>query len=157
MALKVGVKEIAAGVYHKSRPFQYDLDQLYPQQTGFAIPSAAFKTESNIIGFRIIAGQGRAVGIDRQAEPGIHLGRLRVPQLLEILVCPACKADLDLVPLAEGTRSMLVDRYREKFRDEEPVVTDGLYCASCGRVYPIVSDIPVMLVDEALPAGARAS
>jgi uncharacterized protein YbaR (Trm112 family) len=76
------------------------------------------------------------------------------PQLLEILVCPACKADLDLVPLAEGTRSMLVDRYREKFRDEEPVVAEGLRCTACRRTYPIVSDIPVMLIDEALPAEA---
>ena len=74
------------------------------------------------------------------------------PQLLEILVCPACKADLDLVPLAEATRSMLVERYREKFRDEVPEVHEGLRCTSCGKVYPIVSDIPVMLVDEALPA-----
>jgi len=76
------------------------------------------------------------------------------PQLLEILVCPACKADLDLVPLPEATRSMLVDRYREKFRDEVPVVAEGLRCTVCRRTYPIVSDIPVMLIDEALPAEA---
>ena len=73
------------------------------------------------------------------------------PQLLEILVCPACKADLDLVPLPAETCSMLVDRYREKFRDELPVVREGLRCTTCARVYPIVSDIPVMLIDEALP------
>jgi uncharacterized protein YbaR (Trm112 family) len=30
------------------------------------------------------------------------------------------------------------------------VVEQGLKCVKCGRVYPIVSDIPVMLVDEAL-------
>jgi len=50
----------------------------------------------------------------------------------------------------------LVEKYREKLKDEEPVVSEGLHCAACGRVYAIVSDIPVMLVDEALPADARA-
>jgi uncharacterized protein YbaR (Trm112 family) len=74
------------------------------------------------------------------------------PQLLEILVCPTCKADVELMPLAPGTCAMLVERYREKFRDEVPEVHEGLRCTSCRKVYPIVSDIPVMLVDEALPA-----
>ena len=74
------------------------------------------------------------------------------PQLLEILVCPACKADLEPVPMPPETCAMLVERYREKFRDETPRVEDGLRCSACRRVYPIVSDIPVMLVDEALPA-----
>ena len=46
----------------------------------------------------------------------------------------------------------LVDKYREKLKDEEPVVKEGLACSVCGRIYAIVSDIPVMLVDEALPA-----
>ena len=32
---------------------------------------------------------------------------------------------------------------------KEPVVEQGLQCVKCGRIYPIVSDIPVMLVDEA--------
>jgi len=72
------------------------------------------------------------------------------PQLLEILVCPACKAELELKPLPAETCSMLVDRYRDKFRDETPEVHEGLKCMSCHRTYPIVSDIPVMLVDEAL-------
>ena len=75
------------------------------------------------------------------------------PQLLEILVCPACKTDLELVPLTGETAAMLVARYREKFRDEEPVVQEGLRCTQCRRTYPVVSDIPVMLVDEALPVG----
>ncbi len=74
------------------------------------------------------------------------------PQLLEILVCPACKADVELVALPAATCAMLVERYREKFRDETPEVSEGLACTACRRVYPIVSDIPVMLVDEALPA-----
>jgi uncharacterized protein YbaR (Trm112 family) len=48
------------------------------------------------------------------------------PALLEILVCPECKAPVRLVK--EGT---------------------GLRCDKCRRVYPIKDDIPVMLVDEA--------
>lgn len=47
-------------------------------------------------------------------------------ELLEILVCPLCKAP---VHLTTGN--------------------DGLKCEKCKRVYPIKDDIPVMLVDEA--------
>jgi uncharacterized protein YbaR (Trm112 family) len=47
-------------------------------------------------------------------------------ELLEILVCPLCKAALELK------------------QDE-----NGLKCVQCKRVYPIRDDIPVMLIDEA--------
>lgn len=47
-------------------------------------------------------------------------------ELLEILVCPVCKAVVNLK--ADGS---------------------GLKCVQCHRVYPIRDDIPVMLVDEA--------
>ena len=46
--------------------------------------------------------------------------------LLEILVCPACKLALD---------------YREK--------PESLKCRQCYRVYAVKDDIPIMLVDEA--------
>jgi uncharacterized protein len=46
--------------------------------------------------------------------------------LLDILVCPLCKAELEMKP--NGT---------------------GLKCVQCKRVYPIREDIPVMLIDEA--------
>jgi uncharacterized protein len=46
--------------------------------------------------------------------------------LLEILACPACKANVELN--ADG---------------------NSLKCVQCHRVYPIRDDIPVMLVDEA--------
>ncbi len=48
------------------------------------------------------------------------------PQLLEILVCPACKAPVR--PIKDGL---------------------ALKCEKCRRVYPVRDDIPVMLVDEA--------
>ncbi len=47
-------------------------------------------------------------------------------ELLDILVCPACKAPLQLVNDGQG-----------------------LKCAQCKRVYAIKDDIPNMLVDEA--------
>ncbi len=47
-------------------------------------------------------------------------------ELLDILACPACKAEVKLT------------------LDEK-----GLKCVSCHRVYPIRDDIPVMLIDEA--------
>jgi uncharacterized protein len=72
------------------------------------------------------------------------------PELLEILVCPICKEDVRKVEISEAKRAEIRDRYREKFRGEEPVVEEGLRCVKCSRIYPIVSDIPVMLVEEAI-------
>lgn len=75
-------------------------------------------------------------------------------ELLEILVCPKTKGSLELIELPEETREALVEKYREHFRDEEPVVREALYCEESKLVYPIVSDIPIMLIDEALPASS---
>lgn len=47
-------------------------------------------------------------------------------KLLDILVCPICKAPVTL--LADGS---------------------GLKCGTCRRVYPVRDDIPVMLPEEA--------
>lgn len=71
------------------------------------------------------------------------------PKLLEILVCPVDKTPLEIVELPEEIRRRLVERYREQFKDEEPVVEIGL-ASPAGRVYPVVSGIPVMLVEDAL-------
>ena len=74
-------------------------------------------------------------------------------ELLEILACPICKEEVKLISLSDKRRGSVRDKYREKFRGEEPVVEQGLQCVKCHRVYPIVSDIPVMLVDEAFEDG----
>lgn len=50
------------------------------------------------------------------------------PELLEILACPKCKGDIYLTP-------------------EE----DGLICDKCRLKYEIKDDIPIMLIDEAIP------
>ena len=49
-------------------------------------------------------------------------------KLLDILVCPKCKGDLEL-----STNE------------------DSLSCKACSLKYPIRDNIPVMLIDEALP------
>ncbi len=48
------------------------------------------------------------------------------PALLEILVCPQCRATLAVEEQAEE-----------------------LVCTTCALAYPVRRDIPVMLVDEA--------
>ena len=48
------------------------------------------------------------------------------PKLLEILACPLCKTEVRLAP--DG---------------------GGLVCGTCRRRYPIVDDIPIMLIEEA--------
>ena len=79
------------------------------------------------------------------------------PELLEILVCPKSHGSLELVKLPSEVAAMLVEKYREHFRDEEPVVEQGLLCAESQLLYPVVSDIPIMLEDEALAASVLGS
>lgn len=49
-------------------------------------------------------------------------------ELLDILACPKCKGDIFLNKAG-----------------------DGLICKSCRLLYQIKDDIPIMLIDEALP------
>ena len=50
------------------------------------------------------------------------------PELLQILVCPKCKGELE---------------YR--------VSPEALICRACRLVYPVEDGIPIMLIDEAKP------
>jgi uncharacterized protein YbaR (Trm112 family) len=50
------------------------------------------------------------------------------PELLAIIVCPACRADLEVTAAGEETE---------------------LVCTDCGLAYPVRDGIPVLLVDEA--------
>ena len=55
-------------------------------------------------------------------------------ELLNILCCPKCKGDI-------------------KFNEAQ----DGLVCLACGLLYPIKDDIPIMLIEEAIPLNPAAS
>lgn len=50
------------------------------------------------------------------------------PDLLTILACPKCKGELTLLGAGEG-----------------------LACPPCAVVYPVRDDIPIMLLEEAVP------
>jgi len=71
------------------------------------------------------------------------------PKLLEILVCPVDRTPLKMIDLPPAISARLVEHFQDQFKDEVPVVEQGLL-SPAGRVYPIVSDIPVMLAEEAL-------
>ena len=79
------------------------------------------------------------------------------PELLEILICPKSHGELEVVDLPADVRQTLVEKYREHFRDEEPVAEQGLYCRESQLIYPVISDIPIMLEDEALAASVLES
>jgi uncharacterized protein len=60
-------------------------------------------------------------------------------KLLDVLVCPACKGPLIQVRWQAGTEPAP--------GGETPLL--ALDCPSCQLRYPIVDEIPVMLVDQA--------
>lgn len=74
------------------------------------------------------------------------------PEALQFLRCPESGGELEIVPLPADVARALVDKYREHFRDETPVAEEGLLCRRSGRLYPVISDIPLLLKDESLPA-----
>ena len=50
-------------------------------------------------------------------------------ELLEKLACPKCKSGVKLTQAG-----------------------DGLLCEQCKLIYPIRNDIPIMMIEEAIPA-----
>lgn len=63
----------------------------------------------------------------RESDKGGRMALNR--ELLHILACPKCKGSLELLGAEEG-----------------------LKCAACAVIYPIRDEIPVMLIEEAVPA-----
>ena len=56
------------------------------------------------------------------------------PELMEILLCPACKGKVEL-------------------KDDG----NALKCVECGRIYPVRDDIPVMIIEESYREGEQPS
>jgi uncharacterized protein len=57
-------------------------------------------------------------------------------EFLEIVVCPKCKGDLEYRHTAEAK-------------------DDALICNACALLYPIVDDIPNLIIEEAKPLQAQ--
>jgi hypothetical protein len=62
----------------------------------------------------------------QQAPPAPSIPWTLDAELRAILVCPACRGELSDVP-------------------------EGLHCAACALLYPVVDDIPQLIPEEAKP------
>ena len=76
------------------------------------------------------------------------------PELLEILVCPKTKGALELVELPAEVRDSWWRSTASTSATRSRWSSRRSTAPSPQLVYPIVSDIPIMLIDEALPASA---
>src|SRR5437667_10945713 len=91
----------------------------------------------------VSANAGAAAPVQRLAEAGwstfihamLHSAAMAIDaELLAILACPICKVEVKTVPLSEVRRTAVRDKFRDKFRGEEPVVEEGLHCSKCRRI-----------------------
>jgi uncharacterized protein len=90
-----------------------------------------FTTVSLAYGRTFIFPGDRHLSTFENIQAYVHCGNISPamavnPELLKILVCPLCKAPVNLTENGQG-----------------------LKCTQCSRVYPIRDDIPVMLISEA--------
>jgi uncharacterized protein YbaR (Trm112 family) len=76
-------------------------------------------------------------------------------ELLEILVCPDDKTPVRLADAQElAALNARIREGRVKNRGGQPVsaeIKEGLIRADGKYLYPVDNDIPVMLIDEAIP------
>lgn len=56
---------------------------------------------------------------------------MNTAELLKIIACPVCHGDLEAFEKCEEL--------------------EGLYCRHCDSVYPVEENIPILLVDRAIP------
>jgi uncharacterized protein YbaR (Trm112 family) len=82
-------------------------------------------------------------------------------ELLEILCCPETKQDLSLLPVPVIAKiNQRIKGGTVKNRSGQTVreaIGGGLLRADRKYLYPIREDIPIMLIDEAIPCEAFAS
>jgi hypothetical protein len=80
---------------------------------------------------KMIIAAGRC-NVNRFLTNGIvgvqSTGMSVAPDLLDLLTCPRCRGPLRLTPAG-----------------------DGLVCSRCCVAYPVTDDIPVMIIEEAVP------
>jgi hypothetical protein len=69
-------------------------------------------------------GAGLVIAAWRKLRGVVFVEKMLDKELIDILACPACKADVEL----KGNK---------------------IVCKKCGRKYPVREGIPVMLIDEA--------
>jgi uncharacterized protein len=110
----------------------------FAETNGFVSQFHIRGESSTLSSFRNLPRLRLSLASYRKTSPSANLfsapattGKLRIlmpisQELLEILVCPVCKAKVVLKE--DGS---------------------GLKCVECHRVYPVRDDIPVMLVDQA--------
>ncbi|TVP76838.1 MAG: hypothetical protein EA352_04920 [Gemmatimonadales bacterium] len=77
------------------------------------------------------------------------------PELLDLLVCPETKEPVRLMEpeeLAEVNRSIAEHKLKTRGGDEVREPLEGALVRQDGAVlYPVRDDIPVMLIDQAIP------
>jgi len=99
---------------------------LLAQKFGQIIPKCAVES---LRGAQLLVRDGvwYSANSRKRTRESLTENRMELPKyVLDILVCPVCKARVEL--LNDGT---------------------GLKCVSCRRIYPVRDDIPVMLPEEA--------
>ncbi len=67
-------------------------------------------------------------------------------ELLDILACPRCHGDVTL-----QTEKSDADVQKDGVQQDGVQKNVGLTCAACAVMYPIRDDIPIMLLEEAVP------
>ena len=82
------------------------------------------------------------------------------PELLKMLVCPETRSELSVAPtdlIARLNQAIASGQLSNKAGEKlERKLDGGLLRADGSVLYPIIDDIPMLLVDEGIPLGPAA-